>query len=507
MTGIPHSAAYSPPIITQAAGTTAAQSDKKVVVLDAALAQIKSNLLSFLIQQISTDSQGKTVLTGQLSAAINSAPSAVTQPNSQGDKAQSFTVRLPMQNLVSQNLALNTSQNAGISLETLNAGMQLTLKSDASPVATETTAQNKNILSLVSVQAPQAKPESLPLSVPSATALEAMLAKIQLASAAKQTGFSPLFALLSQVANPQTTSQAASKPATPPTLSPALPAEVRQIARQILSFSLGTNTPLTQEKLLKMLQNSGVFYEAAAQKAEPQSMNDFKSALLTLRDALKHHIKETTQQTATPQNYTAPPHRAQLPPMEAASTPAVMPQTQQETLQTLLSHTEGALERMTLLQLASSPEHLNNTGNSSQNIRHTVLEIPIQTAQGIAFAGLHITREPEEEKTERDSSKQDKNKQPRWKWNAIFSFILEPLGALHVQISLREKDLKVTLWGEQEATAQALHHTRTDLEDALLAADFNSLEMHVAHGTPKPLTQSHSAYTDLHKAHFINKTL
>jgi len=113
----------------------------------------------------------------------------------------------------------------------------------------------------------------------------------------------------------------------------------------------------------------------------------------------------------------------------------------------LLSDTDAAIARQTLLQVASLPDHVDI---ASVRLDPTAprwnFEIPFATLQGTAMAQLEISRDGgrgEVEATKRV-------------WRARFSLDVEPAGPVHALVSLSGERTSVRIWAERPVTAAQL---------------------------------------------------
>jgi hypothetical protein len=135
----------------------------------------------------------------------------------------------------------------------------------------------------------------------------------------------------------------------------------------------------------------------------------------------------------------------------------------------LLREAGGAIDRQTLMQIASMPDPVPaRAGEAARPAEaapaRVMFDLPLQTPQGIAVAQFEISRDggggggaggPSGERT----------------WRARFSLDVEPLGPVHVQIALTGVQTRVSLWAERpEAMARLIGGEET-LSAALRQAD------------------------------------
>jgi hypothetical protein len=113
----------------------------------------------------------------------------------------------------------------------------------------------------------------------------------------------------------------------------------------------------------------------------------------------------------------------------------------------LLSQTDAAIARQTLLRIASLPaDQAATSTHSNDNAPRLMAEIPVATAFGTAVAPLTIERDG------RGSGPHDA--QPSWL--ATFSIDLAVIGAVHVRIALNGERTSVMLRTERPQSAELL---------------------------------------------------
>jgi len=174
-----------------------------------------------------------------------------------------------------------------------------------------------------------------------------------------------------------------------------------------------------------------------------------------------------TRPAAPPPPYGGAPTTAQ-PPVKAALTADAGPRVIGERL---LTETDAALARHTLLQAASLP------GDGAQNARDSVrwvFEVPFAMSQGTAVAQFEIARDG------RGGSAREA--QPAWR--ARFTLDVEPIGPVHAQIALSGTRASVTLWAEREASAARLRDDAGLLAQALMQAELEPGDVLVRDGEP-----------------------
>ena len=150
-----------------------------------------------------------------------------------------------------------------------------------------------------------------------------------------------------------------------------------------------------------------------------------------------------------------------------------------ESAERLLSETDGAIARTTLLQAASLPEPQTSRSNDPQMQRWT-FEIPFATPQGTSVAQFEVSRDPRAAESHRQLPS----------WRARFTLDLEPMGPVHTLIGLAGTRTSVTLWAERQPTAQQLSDNAKMLGEALRGAELEPVEFQFRVGTPPRLAKS-----------------
>ena len=146
-------------------------------------------------------------------------------------------------------------------------------------------------------------------------------------------------------------------------------------------------------------------------------------------------------------------------------------------LRRILTETEGALARQTLLQVASLPDRTDAAPVRVDAAQpRWAFEIPLATPQGTAVAQFEISRDRDEAAQPGTSS--------GTVWQARFSLDVEPAGPVHALISLRGEKTSVRLWAERPATTAQLRAGAADLGRALARADLAPGDIVVRDGAP-----------------------
>jgi hypothetical protein len=181
---------------------------------------------------------------------------------------------------------------------------------------------------------------------------------------------------------------------------------------------------------------------------------------------------DVTVQTNTP----APPFRGALPAAQGVASPSLAANAPPAaTSRQLLSDTDAAIARQTLLQVASLPGQTDTTvARVDPTSPRWNFEIPFVTPQGTAVTQFEISRDgagSEVEVTKRV-------------WRARFSLDVEPAGPVHALISLSGERTSVRMWAERPVTAAQLRAGAAQLSQALSNAELHPGDIVIRDGAP-----------------------
>lgn len=282
---------------------------------------------------------------------------------------------------------------------------------------------------------PAAAAEAATASAAAVTPPEAVA---RLASA--QGGLAPLFADLGAAA-----------------MLPDLPQAVQVAARAMLSLGLDARAVDSKAIDGKAIENG-------------TNQADLKLALLSLRNALRAALPEGARVPALPSTL-PPPHRAALPVGEQPALPSILSLDSDGASLKLLSETDAALARTTLLQLASLPE--TSQGNTTQRL---VVDIPIATPQGYAVIQLQV---------EPDKSRNTNEQERQPSWRIMLALDIEPLGPVRATVTQIDGRTHVSMFAEREASARALRDGLPALQTQLSEAALETGDLNCRSGTPQ----------------------
>jgi hypothetical protein len=335
----------------------------------------------------------------------------------------------------------------------------------------------------VATAAAAADPQHEPVPPnPVALAAAALSVAVQNA-AAGQKGLSPLFADARIAA-----------------LSPGLPEPVRQAAERLVALQPALDASVSADSLKQALGRSGLFLEARMSAeanggaVAPGPADDIKAALVVLRNVLKIWLAPAAPNAPMLATGSAPEDIRVAPSIVPGSTPPAAPAGAGQPVagqppvapsisadmpprdigKVLLSETNGAIARQTLLQAASLPDHQAPSPHGDASGPRWLFEVPFATPQGTAVAQFEIARDGRHARTE--------GVKPAWR--ARFSLDVEPIGPVHAQVALTGARATVTLWAERPDTSAQLRDNAPQLADALRQAELEPGELLVRFGAP-----------------------
>src|SRR6266446_4605037 len=303
-------------------------------------------------------------------------------------------------------------------------------------------------------------------------------------------------------AAPETsTAEAAAPPhaAATPTLAPSSPEiDVQEIllpqARVPVAddtFELGSTVrivlPETPDNTWPRAATAGAVF-TLLQEVLPESPPEIGNASPTAASLKGGRNDDVTVHTNTP----PPPFRGALPSAQPVTSPSIAPNAPLPTIaHHLLSDTDAAIARQTLLQVASLPDHVDI---ASTRLDPTAprwnFEIPFATLQGTAIAQFEVSRDgggSEVETTKRV-------------WRARFSLDIEPAGPVHALVSLSGERTSVRIWAERPVTAAQLRAGVSRLSQALSEAELQPGDIVIRDGAPPQPAPAPAG-------HFLNRAL
>ena len=181
---------------------------------------------------------------------------------------------------------------------------------------------------------------------------------------------------------------------------------------------------------------------------------------------------EVTFRTNTP----PPPFRGAQPSAQPVASPSLAPDAPLAAMaHHLLSDTDAALARQTLLQVASLPDRVEMASTRADPaVPRWSFEIPFATSQGTAMAQFEVSRDGGGIEVEAAKAV----------WRARFSLDVEPAGPVHALVSLSGERTSVRMWAERPATAAQLRARAGQLSQALSHAELQPGDIVIRDGTP-----------------------
>jgi hypothetical protein len=142
--------------------------------------------------------------------------------------------------------------------------------------------------------------------------------------------------------------------------------------------------------------------------------------------------------------------------------------------------TEAALARLVLDQVASLKDDgavARATNPAERQQPQWTFEVPVLIDGRSGSLRFQVTRDGGERREGAAERRQAS-------WRLRLAFAIEPLGPIRAQVGLVGGRVAVGIWAERPATVVALSAHSGELRDALVAADFDVDEIHLAEGLP-----------------------
>jgi hypothetical protein len=372
---------------------------------------------------------------------------------------------------------------------TASAGTVATplLQSGQGPSLLALTAQleaEANLLSATGQATAQQAASSLPLTAsPTLASLAASIgtgtAAADAATAQQAASSLPLTAspTLASLAASIGTGTAAADAATPE----------QTLIQNVIAQLTGTATSSTQAAGQATTTSASLNALLQALQSNPQTATALAKAgidnvvLMSLLPALTgNRVGRTDDGGIARTNTPPPPFPGALPAAQPVMPADLTPHAPLDAnLRRILTETEGALARQTLLQVASLPDRTDAAPARLDAAQpRWSFEIPLATPHGTAVAQFQISRDNDD--TAQPGASAGKV------WQARFSLDVEPAGPVHALISLKGDKTSVRMWAERPATALLLRAGAADLGRALARADLNPGDIVVRDGAPIP---------------------
>jgi hypothetical protein len=288
-----------------------------------------------------------------------------------------------------------------------------------------------------------------------------------------------------------------------------VPPPVAAAARQLFALRLdatGSVGVVDADDIKVALMRSGLVPSPAADGHRPAAPLDARAILLSLRQALK--VWENAERGGTSTPMSTPSSAAPSAPAAATSRPAgpmlpypngpTVPQpaadpsippnaTARDLALHLLDKTDSAIAREMLLKIASLPDRPDvNIKPADLGASRMTFDIPMATPTGTTVAQIRIERDGAQRNGDIIESV----------WRANFSVDVEPIGAVHVRISLVGGKATVTLNAERAESAESLSTALPLLEAGLRQAELEPGVLSCQLGPPAAAEAGHGLYVD-----------
>jgi hypothetical protein len=250
-----------------------------------------------------------------------------------------------------------------------------------------------------------------------------------------------------------------------------LPKSIVDAAMQLWR-SLPDAQALTDPKTLQAtLNRSGAFLEAnLASQPSSRGANlaqDLKALMLSLSKALAEHgARPSAARAETAGNAGVPNARGPLTSLPQAPATFSLLDSATQQMNELSRQTEGAIARLTTLQLANSAVE-----PTTQNL---LIELPVRHDDRASVLRLRI---------EEDAARRNQ-KGAGSAWSVEAALDLGVAGALHARVTLTEHRVSVQLRAESPAIVEALSSRAPELESMLREAGLEVDRVVCLHGMP-----------------------
>jgi hypothetical protein len=209
--------------------------------------------------------------------------------------------------------------------------------------------------------------------------------------------------------------------------------------------------------------------------ADPMTPDQAANLARNVANALAGRTGSSEQAAPNTPGHLPPPYRGAPLSAQQPVPPSLLPDMPpHETAERLLSATDGALARTTLLQAASLPDQPTAQRADQTAQQRWTFEMPFVTPQGTGVAQFEVSRDARNAKSDPKTSV----------WRARFSIDVEPMGPVHAMVAIAGERTSVTLWAERSATAAKLNDNARMLSDALRAAELEPTDFQFRVGVP-----------------------
>lgn len=258
---------------------------------------------------------------------------------------------------------------------------------------------------------------------------------------------------------------------------PDTPPQLREAAVRVLASRVGLDDGAPDGRVLQAaMEGSGTL-------ATPGS-NQSRAALFVLRAVLQR-LAGTPPATASVAGRTVPaPPLAGDPPQRGEPVAnAPLDGDRLDVARQLLGHTEGALSRLKLLQLASQPaDQRPQTPAAAAEYR---VEVPMLLRGETAMVQFVI---------EREARQKEKTRARGWRMRFALSF--SATGEIGADVGLHGRTVNVALWADDPATSEAMAAGAAELAPALARHGISLGAVRVRQGRPTSPGRASGAILD-----------
>lgn len=338
-------------------------------------------------------------------------------------------------------------------------------QSSLSPAPTVLPSPSVTPLPTTPVAKPPVSPQSAPQPIPTPTATEAPATPRAAPMPLQQVLADPVQAAARQTTVAPLLAQAAAILAAP--ASAALPLPMLEAIARVLATRVDLNRAPPDGKALRQ-----AVLQAGTLDSGPRQPDDMRSTLLALRSTLAAFLGSKVEAVA-PIIHRPPPPMAGEPARAPQSAPAapIPDLSPEETAKQLLGHTDGALARTKLLQLASNPPDLRapNPANGP-DLR---FEIPMLLGAETGILQLLVHRDGRHKPDPRERG-----------WRMRFAMSFSTIGEVGADVALFGRAANVSIWAVEPATADALEAMLPELAPALASHGLDVAGLRVRRGPP-----------------------
>ncbi|MBK8082538.1 MAG: flagellar hook-length control protein FliK [Devosia sp.] len=247
----------------------------------------------------------------------------------------------------------------------------------------------------------------------------------------------------------------------------ALPRPVVEVALRLLAGRLDLNrTPPDGTVLRDAVLASGVLADAA------RSSSSTRDNLLQLRSGLLAVLGSDAEVAVASVRRAALPLRGEAPRAAAPQGPASPGQALPEIARNLLGHTDAALSRLKLMQVASQPA--DSTRPDAQSARPEFrVEIPLLLGTETAMLHLQVERDARHRPSRRERA-----------WRMRFAVHFSATGEIGAEVALFGRTANVSVWAAETDTADAIEAMLPELAPALARHGLDVGAVRVRRGAP-----------------------